>query len=656
MSKAEEARQLLSPKPGDAELGDPSWPVLQPEEPRSARYFLVGKTCGCCPLYFLLAVPLALLAYFFGFVALMLALVVMAIAFLCLACPLCYVYWFTWTWQCSVGWVSDIYVKIMYLAYQSILLSRSTPTCTPEYMPPSSIRPKEQLPKGNIAYALNIKVPNASAEEFTNNAISSSSLVETFEENLAKLPMTDRFEAFEEGEDPVAFVMEQLSSVFPSLYQVWDDKQSDTALVRFCLYGLGAHRLETEIVDGTQMYVVRTNQLADLSMREGFERYGGDFYFTKDGLPVKIVDKGLAPLKHDGTETFLTFKPGDSEWNRAKFRFRSSLSVLVTLVDHLYGVHLQTANLFTTAIREQLSADHPMRRFMTPFTYQTISVNSNARQNLVEKRSMGPRCFGLSDHGFDMAWAAAPSLLMSGLEVSAEDGGPILDRIAYYDYLKAKRGIDTEYYRQGKELCKIYQQFIEDYVACYYPSKEAFVSDPELQACMRQFFYQMEAVTPKHLNASGPHASANEGKSDTMLYKKMIDALTNFMFIVTAGHEQVGAVEVYVQDVSFCAFKWVPGAVIGTKQTATAQALLMSFTSTPMPKLMNEDWSFLFPKPTSSSGAKTPELAFKSFQAALQAMSKKCDAYNDAASSRSYPECFPMYVLNPKLLETSISV
>ena len=33
-----------------------------------------------------------------------------------------------------------------------------------------------------------------------------------------------------------------------------------------------------------------------------------------------------------------------------------------------YGVHLQTANLFVTALREQLSADHPIRRFLTPFT------------------------------------------------------------------------------------------------------------------------------------------------------------------------------------------------------------------------------------------------------------------------------------------------
>lgn len=35
---------------------------------------------------------------------------------------------------------------------------------------------------------------------------------------------------------------------------------------------------------------------------------------------------------------------------------------------------------------------------------------------------------------------------------------------------------------------------------------------------------------------------------------------------------------------SWTSFKWLPGSIVGTKTTATSQALLMSFTSTPMPK------------------------------------------------------------------------
>lgn len=56
-----------------------------------------------------------------------------------------------------------------------------------------------------------------------------------------------------------------------------------------------------------------------------------------------------------------------------------------------YGTHLQTANLFVTALREKMSADHPIRRFLTPFTYQTIAINDNAKWNLCAPRSMGPR-------------------------------------------------------------------------------------------------------------------------------------------------------------------------------------------------------------------------------------------------------------------------
>merc|ERR1712176_254062 len=90
------------------------------------------------------------------------------------------------------------------------------------------------------------------------------------------------------------------------------------------------------------------------------------------------------------------------------------------------------------------------------------------------------------------------------------------------------------------------------------------------------------------------------------LYNRIVDVIANYMFLVTAGHEQVGTVQAYVQDVSFCAFKWIPGQLIGTKQTATAQALLMSFTATPMPKLLGSDWTHLFPAPIVADSVTSP--------------------------------------------------
>jgi len=380
-----------------------------------------------------------------------------------------------------------------------------------------------------------------------------------------------------------------------------------------------------------------------------------------DWRPVKIVDDGYGPLTDDGSHKFVETRPGETRWEEAKFRFRSSLSVLVTLDDHLYGIHLQSANILVTALREKLSPEHPLRRFLTPFTYQTISVNDNARNNLVQPRSMGPRCFAFTDQGLHLAFAAAPRLLMSGMEVPPEEGGPMFNRADYVDYLRNKKGIDTEYTRKSKRFWLICQRFVTDYIACYYPSHAAFAMDVEIQAMFKQLLFQLEFISPALLGMPRPGGRFTDVEQ---VYTTMVNLISDFMFVCTAGHEQVGAIEAYVQDASFCAFKWTPGSLIGTKQTATAQALLMSFTSTPMPRLLGSDWTHLFPpssqregnNATDTNGAPSPAAAFKVFQDELQALSRDCDADNEAAPMRPFPECFPLDVLNPKHLETSIAV
>ena len=175
----------------------------------------------------------------------------------------------------------------------------------------------------------------------------------------------------------------------------------------------------------------------------------------------------------------MVVRPGDADWERSKFRFRSSLFSLVTLVDHLYFLHLQLANFFVTSLREQMSDTHPIRRFLTPFTYQTISINDNAAHNLVAPRSMGPRNFAMTDQGFSLAFAAAPHLQVWGYEVPAEEGGPFLNLRTYFAYKKSQ-GIDTAYFRQASELFEIYRDFVVSYTECYYPTKEALVKDEEL--------------------------------------------------------------------------------------------------------------------------------------------------------------------------------
>lgn len=628
------------------------WPMMNPPRPRKGRYFCCGNGFGCCPAYIIGLAPAAVLIHLVGYVAIIAAFIAAIVVYTVCGYWCCLGGLWLRSWECAPWDMrSSIYVKLTYLAYQVVLLGRKKPKTSPQGMPTDALRPKEDLVKVPIHYAINIHVPRGTQEEFTSEPIAANLFVQWCEEHMSQMVHTDDdFKPFRPGEDPVKYVMRQLDSVFPTMYQVWEDKQSDVALTRFCLHGLGAHRVETEEIEGVRHFVVRADMLSQIPVRDGFERYGCDAYFDLDWRPVKIVDSGLGPLRNDGTQETVTIRPGDDDWSRAKFRFRSSLSVLVTLVDHLYGAHLQLSNVFVTALREQLAPDHPVRRFMTPFTYQTISVNDNARNNLIQIDAMAPRCFGFTDGGIRMAFACAPKLLMSGLEVPAEEGGPILDRISYAKYLQSK-GIDTEYHRQAVKLVKIFYRFIKGYMDYYYPTDEDLLQDTELLAFLRQYLHQLEFVNSSAILTAEKHTDA------PALRRLFHTIFAETMYLVTAGHEQVGSVAPYVQDVSFCAFRWTPGATIGTKQTATNQAMLMSFTSTEMPRLLGSDWTHLFPeKQAPPEGVKTPQECFQAFQTQLAEMSQMCDEYDAKAKSRSFPECFPLQVMNPKNLDTSISI
>lgn len=653
------AKSAAAPLIGRSDSGEPargtpkSYPVQQPPNPRKSQGFWCGDTVGCLPPYFLL-MPCCTAAYFCAGCAILSVISFVLLSLWLVLGPICCCCWARMRLWDFGPWNFDVdfYTKCLFSAYQNLFFSWEAPDTSSQSMPANKLKPKRKLEKTAIPYAINLWVPVGQEEEFKGEAAVIGPLAKFLEERLATLPQTERFDTFAEDEDPVEYVMKQMGQIYPRSYQDWPDKRSDMALTRFCLYGLGAHRIESTVEDGVQYFVVRTNALAGLPVRKGYGRYGGDAFFDSCWRPVKIVDAGLGEVKNDGTGVPATSRPGDQTWEEAKFRFRSSVSVLVTVVDHLYWIHLQLSNLMTIAVREHLAPEHPMRRFMTPFTYYTINVNDNAKNNLIQPRSMAPRCFALTDVGFSLAYAAAPKLIFDGFEVPASEGGPLINRVKYTKWLRDRRGIDTEFHRQCSKTWSIMRQFVVDYMGFYYPTHAEVAADKDLVACLRQFAFQLEM---------GAHVKRKidpTGKSDKEVFECIADNFANHLFFATAMHEQYGAVEAYVQDVSFCAFKWVAGQRCGTKQTATAQALLMSFTSTPMPRLLGGNWTHLFPPPRlkPSPHAKTAEKSFHDFQDALQARAAEAEAYNAASTTRPFPECFPLYVMNPKNMESSVSV
>lgn len=625
-----------------------------------------------CPaiVLVLLSLPVALLFGLAGLAVLgPLLLASAGVLYLCCGCPVLFLVLWMKSWSlrcCSVDWVGDLYGKVLFLILQDRLLSYATPTTEPKDMPVSGLRQKCVLEKWHVNYALNIQVPKRWEEEFHRPVVDCFSRITArlrmaAEQDISMLPFQDYFDVFEPGEDPVEYVMKQVGNVYPFVRQAWPDKHSDEALARFCLCGLGAHRIETAEVDGVRHHVVRANQLAGLPMRPGFARYGGDAYFDQNWRPVMIVDEGLGADRSDGIRTASITRPGDADWELAKFRFRSSVSVLVTAVDHLFGIHLLTSNLMVTAVREQLSADHPMRRFLTPFTFNTISVNHEAHWNLVAPRTQAIRVFGVTDKGMQLMFAAAPKLLKSGFEVPKEEGGPILDQERYVEWLLHK-GVDTEFLRMSVQFWRILRRFVVSYLDYYYDSHAALVADAELANMIRQYLTQtreISAVALMHPAVDTGYAAGRMVPTELVerYYETTVSIITSFCYNVTAGHEHAGAVEAYVQDASFCAFKFTPGALMGTKESATSTALLMAFTSTPMPQLLGSDWTHLFaPRSEPPPGRPDPIAVFQAFQNELRAFSEFCDAQNARCIHQPFPDNFPIYVFNPRLLEISISV
>jgi len=661
------------------------WPVIEEGDSPRSGYFLWTRYLGS-PLGPILKVTVVLLAglALTPFAAgAGLSVISVLVAVLLLLSPLLLI---VTVYLQSFMLNNDWYTKILLLSYKILLFPRlKHPPNAKDDMQVKNIRPKQQLDLVPIAYALNIEVPRGDDEDIspaTRPSFSSRFLI-AFEENLHRLPYRQFSARFHPGEDPVKYAMDSVGDAYPPVRTRFTrGKLTDEGLTQLCFYGIGAHRLFREhmpsspTASASGAWVVRTNFLAALPVREGLDSYGGDCYFDYDTWRVtKIVRRrpgrvGAFPYGQRIEED--TFTPEHPEWEYAKFVFRSSLFALITLVDHLFAIHLQIGNVVTISSREQLAADHPVRRFLLPYTFHTITVNDNARTNLINPKSMGPRNFAFTDRGTALAWAAAPSLTTSGVELKdtfatdpQQHSKLLVDFELYLDYLKA-HGMETPYRVQAKQFWALTKRFVIAYLVHFYPTPEALAKDTQMTNFMMQSIERLTLVTPEHLPELTPD----------VLWFYTTNLLTRFCYLVTAGHEHVGTVPVYAQDVSFTAFQWPKGERCGTKQTAVTSATLMAFTSSPMPPLLakqgsetdwKNDWTHLFEGPLTIEGQQIGEAgvvpppvtaAWVAYQAELQQMADECDEFNKRALApgAKFPHCFGMWQTNPRYLETALSV
>lgn len=89
---------------------------------------------------------------------------------------------------------------------------------------------------------------------------------------------------------------------------------------------------------------------------------------------VSTVSPTILPVILQGE----AYQPGSAGWTHAKWVFKSSALVGVTLRDRAVGIHMQNANRFVTAIAEQVRVSILCHQFMC--TYNVCVVILSCRR------------------------------------------------------------------------------------------------------------------------------------------------------------------------------------------------------------------------------------------------------------------------------------
>ena len=105
-------------------------------------------------------------------------------------------------------------------------------------------------------------------------------------------------------------------------------------------------------------------------------------------LSFKIYfNSNREPIQIDVPHIEEPVTPGHDKWEEAKYVVRSSVITEITAIDHLLYAHLTVSNGGTRGATEHLGSEHPLRRFLKPFTFRANKINDQAsRSNLKKMR------------------------------------------------------------------------------------------------------------------------------------------------------------------------------------------------------------------------------------------------------------------------------
>jgi len=323
-------------------------------------------------------------------------------------------------------------------------------------------------------------------------------------------------------------------------------------------------------------------------------------------------------------------RPGDEEWEHAKWVWRCSMITHMTAVHHLVWTHWIVANALASSCREALRPKHPIRLLLQAITYNTFSINHNSALSLFPESGMLHR---MSPFPYDQLQA----IFAHAANTWRHQTWPqVYEETQLPDAFKAKLPI----FEDGLPVWQALHDFVAAYVSLHYKDDAAVSGDSELQE------YWKFSCVPQYAQGLPPLSRV-----------ALTNQITRGMFDVTAYHELVGDVVVYTTDPAGAALQVRPGRDMADIQQFFQVNSLVAGTGTPMPMFVpsgepgDEDWlSHL----DTGEIAKLPQVSaiYKTMMDRLKQVSAQIHKRNGPGGGRE--RSFGQ--MDPLVLERSVSL
>ena len=423
---------------------------------------------------------------------------------------------------------------------------------------------------------------------------------------LLSAPIVDDFRQWQNKEASEKVIADHLIWMQPEALELWTDVTSDATITNLAFQGMAAHLLAPVTGQGNVAFKVDLASLSEVPVRDGNERMGATAHFDADRNLLSIY------VSNDDA----TYVPGDDLWEHAKWHFRCAVFAYVTIADHLSALHLGVSESTMESSREQLPADHPLRRLLKPHVYLAGQTQTTAVRVLAAQGGIAERLWPFTFEGLAM-------LLKQGIETTPFE--PFPQRLKNSGLANLSDEM-YPYATDGLALYEVCREYVDNYVEIYFPG-ESIVSDAAVQAWWNQLA-----------------ATVAGGRLGTLQTRgQLVDLVAQIIFAVSGWHSHVGANGRYLADPSFVGGKVRAGSELADIQSTILIYSLDAVTGLYQPKLL-DDFTHVYLELHKEKAVEV----FQQFQKSLIALGRDIDSRNESRS-------MPLRTFHPIVLDTAVS-